>query len=85
MLAALSPAERALLRRVDAEDGSQAQLAAELGLSASGLRARVQRARARLRAEFDACCHLERDASGAVVAWRERRDDAAPPRCSGDC
>jgi RNA polymerase sigma-70 factor (ECF subfamily) len=79
MLEALTPEERELLRRVDADGGSQAQLAAELGLSPSGLRARVQRARARLRVEFDACCVFERDALGAVVDWRARRRDAAPP------
>lgn len=86
MLDALTPAERDLLRRVDAEGASQAEHAADLGLSPSGLRARVQRARARLRAAFDACCDFERDALGAVVDWRAHRRSTAPrPPCSGEC
>jgi RNA polymerase sigma-70 factor (ECF subfamily) len=86
MLAALTPAERDLLRQVDADGGSQVELAAQLGLAPSGLRARVQRARARLRAEFDVCCEFERDALGSVVDWRARRPDAPPPaQCGGPC
>jgi RNA polymerase sigma-70 factor (ECF subfamily) len=85
MLDALAPAERELLRRVDAEGGSQAELAAELGLSASGLRARVQRARARLRAAFVSCCDLERDAHGAVIDWNVRRTGTTPPSTCGGC
>jgi RNA polymerase sigma-70 factor (ECF subfamily) len=84
MLAALDPEQRALLRRVDAEGASQASIAAELGLSPSGLRARVQRARARLRAEFDACCEFERDARGGVIDWRVRpTDDGSRAPCGG--
>lgn len=72
MLDALDPEDRALLARVDGAGASQADLARELGLSPSGARARVQRARGRLREVFDACCEFETDRRGGVVDWRRR-------------
>ena len=71
----LDPADAALLRRVDLEGASQHALAAELGLSASGLKSRVQRARARLRERLEACCRFELDARGAIRDYEERHPD----------
>ena len=64
-----------VLRRVDLEGEAQTELAAKLGVPLSTLKSRVQRARTKLRAAFDACCaiHVARD--GAPVAV-----DCAP-RC----
>jgi RNA polymerase sigma-70 factor (ECF subfamily) len=64
-----------LLRRVDLEGASQAALAAELGLSPSGLKSRVQRGRARLRERLEACCRFDFDARGAIRDYERRRPE----------
>lgn len=46
---------------------SQVELAAELGLSVSAAKSRVQRARAMVRETIDRCCHFEVDRYGTVV------------------
>jgi RNA polymerase sigma-70 factor (ECF subfamily) len=51
---------------------TQAEAARRLGLSVSGMKSRVQRARARLRAVVDACCRVELDRRGGVVAYEPR-------------
>lgn len=52
---------------------SQREMATKLGLSASGARTRVQRARKLLRAELQRCCAIVRDRRGNVVDWERRR------------
>lgn len=54
---------------------SQAEMAAALGLSVSGAKSRVQRARAMLRDQLLACCHFEFDQRGHVIDYEPR------PRC----
>ena len=51
---------------------SQAALAERAGLSLSGAKSRVQRARARLKALLLACCHFELDRFGRIVDYHER-------------
>jgi RNA polymerase sigma factor (sigma-70 family) len=53
-LAALPPAERELLLRVDVDRRGHAELAAELGISSNAVAARAYRARKRLHAEYGA-------------------------------
>ena len=64
LLDRLPAADRGLLERVDLGDESQTALAAELRLSVSGLKSRVQRARARLRHAVTECCRIELDRRG---------------------
>ncbi len=85
MLAELAPDDRALLARVDGAGLSQAELARELGLTASGARARVQRARARLREVFDTCCEFETDRRGGVVDYRPRASRRPCPTATDCC
>ena len=54
---------------------SQVEMAEQLGLSVSGAKSRVQRARAMLRDELLACCHFEFDRLGHVIDYEPR------PRC----
>ena len=54
---------------------SQKQLAERLGISSSGAKSRVQRARSQLRDELLACCHFEFDRRGGIVDYTPR------PRC----
>lgn len=51
---------------------TQAEMAAELGLSVSGAKSRVQRARAMLRDELLECCHFEFDRLGHVIDYQPR-------------
>lgn len=55
------------LRLVDLEGVSQADAAAQLGLSYSGFKSRVQRGRAKLRTVLDRCCAVEVDVRGGVI------------------
>lgn len=80
MLGALSAADADVLRRVDLEGEPQVALAARLGVAPSTLKSRVQRARAKLRAALDACCHIERGRDGAPVGV-ERGASCAPEAC----
>ena len=48
---------------------SQKQLAERLGISLSGAKSRVQRARAKLRDMLLACCHFEFDRRGSIVDY----------------
>ena len=54
------------------EGRSQVDIAAELGLSVSGAKSRVQRARAMLRDELLECCHFEFDRRGHVIDYEPR-------------
>jgi len=64
MLDELDSGDRDVLQRIDLDDGAQVDLAAELGLSASGAKSRVQRARQRLLQAVTDCCRIELDRRG---------------------
>lgn len=54
-------------------EGLTAREAAEMvGISVSGMKSRVQRGRAQLRALFDACCEIALDARGKVTDYSPR-------------
>lgn len=78
MLEALASDDRSLLKRIDIEGGSQADLARELGLSLSGLKSRVQRARRRLMGLLEDCCAVERDRAGQPADYKRRPDRPCP-------
>jgi RNA polymerase sigma-70 factor (ECF subfamily) len=52
---------------------TQASAAAQLGLSSSGMKSRVQRGRAQLKDLLTACCDIELDRRGAVRSYRPHR------------
>lgn len=79
LLNGLSARDQQALRLVDVEGASPAAAAKELGLSASGMKSRVQRARARLRDQLLACCAFELDSRGLPTAFEHQ------PACSGPC
>ena len=80
-LAELEPADSEALRLVDLEGRTQRELAERQGLSLSGAKSRVQRARARLRERLEACCAFAFDARGGIVDYRPRGRDG----CQGSC
>ena len=56
MLDEIDAQDRDVLQRIDLDDGAQVDLARDLGLSASGAKSRVQRARQRLLRAVTDCC-----------------------------
>lgn len=72
LLGTLDERDRWVLEQVDAAGRSQAELARELGVTASTLKSRVQRARQRLRAVLEQCCQVEVDRRGAPLDARRR-------------
>lgn len=63
----LPPEQAEALRLTDLGTLTQLDAARQLGVPLPTLKARVQRGRRRMRAAFEACCDLERDARGSVV------------------
>ena len=59
---------------------TQAEAARRLGISASGMKSRVQRGRAKLKAALLGCCEIELDRRGTVLDYRPRRAE-----CDGEC
>ncbi len=70
----LDARDAAVLRAVDLEGRSQADVARELGIAASSVRSRVQRARARLKQQLEACCAFAFDVRGNIIEATRRPD-----------
>lgn len=70
------------LHMADVEGKTQQEVADTLGLSLSGAKSRVQRARKRLGEQLRRCCEVEFGPEGRAVAFRRRQAD----RCDeGGC
>jgi RNA polymerase sigma-70 factor, ECF subfamily len=65
----LAPEHRQALRLTEYEGLTQRELADRLGISVSGAKSRVQRARTRLKAMLLDCCHFELDRRGRVLNY----------------
>jgi RNA polymerase sigma-70 factor (ECF subfamily) len=65
---------RTALELTDIGGLTQDQAAAQLGLSSSGMKSRVQRGRRMLRDEVVKCCRIELDARGALTDATTRSD-----------
>lgn len=72
LMTELDPVARDALARVDLDGQTHQQAASELGLSVSGMKSRVQRARRRLRERLTACCQVQVDRVGSVADYRPR-------------
>ncbi|MCE1196648.1 RNA polymerase sigma factor SigZ [bacterium] len=72
MVNELPPPYREALALTEYEGLSQAEMAARLGISLAAAKARVLRAREKLRALLLECCHFELDRLGGVVSFEER-------------
>jgi RNA polymerase sigma-70 factor (ECF subfamily) len=62
----------------DLDGMTQREIAERHGISLSGSKSRVQRARTMLRDQLDACCRFEFDRRGSVVGY-------TPHACADDC
>lgn len=79
MLEGLPPEPREALYLTEYEGLTGAELADRLGLSVSGAKSRVQRARTRLKAMLLDCCHFELDRRGRVTNYYPRNSPASGP------
>lgn len=77
MLAQMPAAARDALTRVDVEGQTHQEAADQLGLSVSGVKSRVQRARRQLKDVLEQCCTVQLDRRGAVADYRQNA-----PACS---
>lgn len=75
LLGLLSEQDQQALRVVDLEGTSQKRYAEQLGLDYTTAKSRVQRARKRLRREFERCCEILRDRRGRPIEATPRADD----------
>src|SRR6185436_12515786 len=74
MLALLPDEYAEALELVELEGISQKEYATKAGLSISGAKSRVQRARTMLEGIVRACCDLEQDTRGNVIGFTKRGD-----------
>jgi RNA polymerase sigma-70 factor (ECF subfamily) len=80
LLARVPDDYRQALELTDLGDLTQDEAAARLGLSTSGMKSRVQRARAQLRDMLVSCCEIELDRRGGITSYRPRH---SPCDCRG--
>ena len=74
---------REAITLTELEGRTQREAAQMLGISLSGMKSRVQRGRAKLRAMLEECCEIAVDARGKVVACEPRTAGERPPGCCG--
>ena len=73
MVAALPEAYREALRLTEYQGLSQKALSERLGISFSGAKSRVQRARAKIKEQLLDCCHFQFDHAGRIIDYQSRR------------
>lgn len=83
-VARLPEAYRHAITLVELQGLSQAEAAEIAGVSLSGMKSRVQRARRMLREMFEECCALTIDARGRVIE-AERHENTCGPTCADPC
>ena len=81
LLADLHPTARDALTRVDLDGQTHQQAAAQLGISVSGMKSRVQRARRQLKRRLTSCCQVQVDRRGAVADYLPNTSGCD---CNGD-
>lgn len=72
LLGQLPPIHREALALCELEGLTQAEAAARVGLSLSGMKSRVQRAREQLKEVLLRCCSVEFDTGGGIAGYRRR-------------
>ena len=91
----LLPSVRAMVRSLPEQDRqalilteyqglTQKELGERLGLSFSGAKSRVQRAREKLKQQLLECCHFELDRRGHVIDYQPRCHNCETAACCSD-
>jgi RNA polymerase sigma-70 factor (ECF subfamily) len=78
----LGVADQEALRLVEFDGLTQVEAAGRLGLSVSGMKSRVQRARSHLRSAFEDCCRIALDRRGGVLGYQGRANQCGSCGCS---
>lgn len=81
LISSLGPADQQALQLVEFEGITQVEAAERLGLSVSGMKSRVQRARLHLRTALDECCRIALDRRGGIISYEARTDQCGT--CQG--
>lgn len=81
MVLALPEQDRQALILTEYQGLTQKELGERLGLSFSGAKSRVQRAREKLRQELLACCHFELDRRGHILDYSPHCDCCEQDSC----
>jgi RNA polymerase sigma-70 factor (ECF subfamily) len=68
LISKLAADDQQALQMVEFEGLTQVEAAARLGLSVSGMKSRVQRARSHLRVALDDCCRIALDQRSGVIS-----------------
>jgi RNA polymerase sigma-70 factor (ECF subfamily) len=69
LMSGLTAADQEALQMVEFDGVTQVEAAARLGLSVSGMKSRVQRARSHLRSALHDCCKIAVDRRGGVIGY----------------
>ena len=77
MVEGLPEAYREALRLTEYQGLSQKALGERLGISFSGAKSRVQRARAKIKEQLLDCCHFQFDRVGQIIDYQSRGDCCA--------
>lgn len=85
MVDALPDAYREALRLTEYTGLSQKQLSERLGISFSGAKSRVQRARAKLKQQLLDCCHFQLDHAGRIIDYQPRCACCVGSSCHTAC
>jgi RNA polymerase sigma-70 factor (ECF subfamily) len=82
MLRQLDPPYQEAVTLTELRGVTQAEAAKRAGISFSGMKSRVQRARKHLRTVLEECCRIQLDRRGGIIGYESRR----PESCScGPC
>jgi RNA polymerase sigma-70 factor, ECF subfamily len=81
MVLTLPDPDRQALILTEYQGLTQKELGERLGLSFSGAKSRVQRAREKLKRELLACCHFELDQRGHILDYQPRCDYTGLDSC----
>jgi len=74
LISSLKTADQEALQLVELDGLTQVEAAGKLGLSVSGMKSRVQRARLHLRSALDECCRVALDRRGGLISYEARSD-----------
>ncbi len=81
MVLSLPAKDRQALILTEYQGLTQKELAERLGVSVSGAKSRVQRAREKLKQQLWACCHFELDRRGHVIDYQPRCTCCTTDKC----
>jgi len=81
LMGRLANADQEALRLIEFDGLTQVEAARRLGLSVSGMKSRVQRARLHLRSVLDDCCRIALDPRGGVLGYEGRSNQCGGGSC----